>query len=88
VTADQRKSSRIPLIARVRVMHPNFGQRILKSKDISDGGMFIISDACDWPAVGSRMQVQALDTPVEAEMLLVQLVRKTPQGVGVMFVDE
>lgn len=87
MTDDKRKSPRIPLAVSVMVMHSSFGERILKARDISDGGMFIYSDGTDWPSTGTIMQVQALDTPVEATILDVRIVHVMPNGIGVMFCD-
>ena len=39
---DKRKSPRIPIAARVKVFHSSFGEIILKARDISDGGMFLL----------------------------------------------
>lgn len=82
---DQRKSPRISLAVRVKVLHPSFGELILKARDISDGGMFIFSDGEELPMVGAVMQVQALDTPEEATLLKVRIVHRLANGVGVMF---
>ena len=84
---DKRKSPRIPIAARVKVFHSSFGEIILKARDISDGGMFLLSDGTEFPPVGAEMQVQALDTPVEAALLNVCIVRKLKNGVGVMFYE-
>jgi len=82
---DQRKSPRLSLAVRVKVIHPSFGELILKARDISDGGMFIFSDGVELPSVGAEMQVQALDTHEEAMLLKVRIVHALENGVGVMF---
>jgi hypothetical protein len=68
-------------------MHPSFGSMLTHSRDISDSGLFINNGEHPYPPAGSLLRVQAVDTPVEAEVLHARIVRVTPEGVGVEFCD-
>ncbi len=84
-TREQRVHPRSPLNARVEVRHPSFGSRICSIGNISNGGMFIKSNGLEFPEIGTILQVQALDMPVEAPELKVKVVWKQPDGIGVEF---
>jgi hypothetical protein len=74
--------------ARLKVIHPNVGSLIVFIADISDGGLFILHGGHTLPDVGEHINVQIQDVPVEAPMLTAKIVRKTNEGIGVMFVDD
>jgi hypothetical protein len=82
---ERRRHPRLPLPARIRVMHASFGSMVVSSRDISDGGVFISNGEQPYPPVGELVQVQALDMPVEAEVLDARIVRVESSGVGLEF---
>lgn len=85
---ENRKHSRTPLSARVKISHTSFGTIIATTRDISDGGMFVVKSDVEFPPIGSVMEVQAMDMPVEAPILNVQIMRLMDDGAGLMFCDE
>lgn len=76
--------------ARVRVMHPVMGERVFYTRDISDGGLFIIVEEENdgfW-SIGELMQVQALGLPFPAPVLPMSVVRQVADGFGLEFLPE
>lgn len=83
---DQREHPRTAMCARVEIKHPSFGSSICIIGNISNGGMFIKkNNDIEFPPVGSVLQVQALDMPVEAPVLEVKVMWKESYGIGVEF---
>ena len=62
---------------------------VFSTKDISDGGVFIVVDAEPFePVIGDEVQVQVQGLPVPAPILNMVIVRKTIDGFGLQFADE
>lgn len=84
---NRRRHTRVPLTVNVKIFHPSIGEKILKTKNISDSGIFIIVDPADIPAIGEIVmgQVQGLiEDPPSLEM---EIVRVESTGVGLQFVE-
>lgn len=74
--------------AKVRVTHEEFGEFLFSTRDISDGGVFIVVDTEPFtPTIGDNVQVQVQGLPVPAPVLDMVVVRKTNDGFGLQFAD-
>ncbi|MDX1801221.1 MAG: PilZ domain-containing protein [Marinobacter sp.] len=85
---DRREHIRTALNAKVSVTHPEFEPRLFSTRDISDGGIFIVVEDDFAPAVGDEVQVQVQGLPVPAPVLDMVVVRRTVDGFGLQFRDE
>lgn len=86
---DRRIHSRTMMSARVKITHQSLGEFVFSTKDISDGGVFIVVDAESFePVIGDEVQVQVQGLPVPAPILNMVIVRKTIDGFGLQFADE
>jgi hypothetical protein len=75
--------------ARVKVVHETLGEFVFSTRDISDGGVFIVVEADPFePVMGDKVQVQVQGLPVQAPVLDMVIVRKTIDGFGLQFADE
>lgn len=74
--------------ARLKMIHPVVGGLLVYMSDISDGGLFILDGGNELPDPGEIIKIQIQDVPVEAPVLTAKVVRKTNEGIGVMFLDE
>ncbi len=75
--------------AKVRVTHEELGEFVFSTRDISDGGVFIVVDTEPFePSIGDSVQVQVQGLPVPAPVLDMVVVRKTNDGFGLQFADE
>lgn len=83
-----RQHERIKMRARLKMVHPAVGDLLVYTSDLSDGGLFIEYAGNPLPEVGELVRIQLQDVPVEAPVLTAKIVRKTEDGVGVMFVGE
>lgn len=85
--ANMRRHVRTNLRTRIKIIHPSFGEVIVHSGDLSDGGVYLISDGQELPPVGEQVQIQVQDLPIEAPIIDAQIVRSDAEGVGLEFVD-
>ena len=84
---DQRHHNRTPLSCLIKIMHESVGELVVKTRDISDGGVFVIIDPAQVPPVGSIVTGQVQGLVGEAPILKMQVVRVEPTGVGLCFLD-
>ncbi|AHI28012.1 PilZ domain-containing protein [Marinobacter similis] len=83
---DRREYIRTAMSAKVKVVHPELGEFMFSTRDISDGGVFIIVDADPFePNIGDTVTVQVQGLPVPAPVLEMVIVRRTNDGLGLQF---
>jgi hypothetical protein len=86
---DRRIHTRTAMSAKVKVTHETLGEFTFSTRDISDGGVFIVVEAQPFePAIGDLVQVQVQGLPIPAPVLEMEVVRKTVDGFGLQFADE
>ena len=83
---ERREHIRTALSAKVKVVHGELGEFVFSTRDISDGGVFVVVDAEPFaPEIGDRVTVQVQGLPVPAPILQMVVVRKTNDGYGLQF---
>jgi len=83
---DRREHMRTAMSAKVKVIHETLGEFIFSTRDISDGGVFIVVDTEPFaPQIGDTVTVQVQGLPVPAPVLEMVVVRKTNDGYGLQF---
>lgn len=87
MSSDKRQHIRTKLTSNVKLSHPDTGTMVVKTRDISDGGIYLLSDITNLPPVGSQVKVQLMDTPFEAPVLDMIIVRYERDGIGLAFLD-
>lgn len=84
--SNRREYIRTALNAAVMVRHSLIGERTFKTRDISDGGVYVIVEEGDFPPIGSVVEVQVQGLPIPAPILSMEVVRKGADGFGLQFV--
>lgn len=87
MTRDKRESSRIPFSAKVSVKHGDSEPTTLNVRDVSDTGLFILTDGLITLTVGSVIAVQMKGMPFEAPIREMEVVRLEDAGAGLKFVE-
>ena len=83
---DRREHIRTAMSAKVKAVHEELGEFIFSTRDISDGGVFIVVDTEPFaPNLGDTVTVQVQGLPVPAPILEMVVVRKTNDGYGLQF---
>lgn len=85
---NRREHLRTALSAKVRVEHARFGSVIFSTRDISDGGVFIVVTDSDFTLeLGDNVKVQVQGLPVPAPIREMVVVRQCVDGYGLQFSD-
>lgn len=87
---ETRGYPRISTRLKVALMMSSEGQILAATRDISDGGLFVLLDSKKMPEIGENVnvQVQGLPDGMEAPWLEMQVVRVENDGVGLMIIKE
>jgi len=83
--SDKREHARTPMACRIKIQHESIGELMVKTRDISDGGVFVILEPDQVPPVGSVVTGQVQGMMVEAPIVEMEVVRVEPEGVGLRF---
>jgi len=84
---DKRRHIRTPLACRIKIIHQEKGELIVKTRDISDGGVFVVLEPDQVPPIGSIVTGQVQGLMDDAPVLEMEVVRVEPSGVGLRFVN-
>ncbi len=87
MSEELRQHIRTKLTSSVKLIHPEMGTIEVKTLDISDGGIYLLSGNSELPPIGSQVKVQLIDTPFEAPVLDMLIVRFGQKGIGLKFID-
>lgn len=85
--SDKREHVRTPFVCRIKIGHKSFGEREVKTRDISDGGVFVSLDPEQVPPIGTVVVGQIQGLAHEAPKLRMEVVRIESGGVGLRFLD-
>jgi hypothetical protein len=84
-----RKFNRTRLRAEVKLSHPKVGEQRSHTRDISEGGAFILGDGIVLPEIGDVVEVQVQGLPGEAAPVVkMKVMRIDKEGVALQFLDD
>lgn len=84
---ERRRDQRHPMAAEVKISHPEMGERVLKTKNLSDHGLFVVTDPEQMPPMGSMVTCQVLREGEAMPVVPMKVVRVTEDGVGLLFTE-
>lgn len=82
---DNRRYPRIPVRCRVLISHDSCGEVLAQTRDISDGGIFIVTNPESLPPIGTLVRGQVQGMLVDAPVVDMEIVRIEPGGIGLRF---
>ena len=85
--SESRKYVRTSMKVKVKVWHDSIGELVVNTRDISDGGIFLLTEDIEMPPIGSVLKGQAQGMPIEAPIVQLEIVRIEPMGVGLRFIQ-
>jgi len=85
--SDKRNNIRTEVSLKVNITHPSFGTIAATTRDISNGGAFVVLEGRRKLPIGSIVEAQVLDSPLGAPVLRMRVVRHEGEGIGLEFVD-
>ena len=89
-SAERRRHPRIGIVVSVRLTWPLHGTLLLKTRDISDGGVFLEKGTDPLPPIGAIVELQTTDTlgdDQKAPIIPAEVVRITAGGMGLRFLS-
>lgn len=85
---ENRKCIRTKLRAAIKLIHPEIGELMLHTSDISDSGAYIFSEGNTLPAIGEEVTVQVQGLPGdEAPLVGMRIVRADKDGIGLEYLS-
>lgn len=82
---DKRRDPRIPVQTDILLTHPAVGRLCLKSRDLSDGGVFLLCDQQPALPPGTEVVLQVRDL-ADAPEVPARVLRAEPEGLALVFV--
>ena len=90
MTIENRKHLRIGLIVDIELTLPEQGIITVRTRNISDGGLFLLLDDIELPEVGTEVKVRLknqLGDGEEPPVNRAMVVRQEPEGIGLSFIE-
>jgi hypothetical protein len=91
---EHRRHERYPIEVEVEVALPRkllFSEkRRMRTRDMSQSGLFLEADGKPLPPVGAELRLRVIRDPSEGEpmpLVRARVVRATPQGIAVCFLE-
>jgi hypothetical protein len=84
---ERRQHIRTAFRAHVKLMHPGVGEFDVEMRDMSDGGLFLLTTRHDDFPIGEVVRIQALDIE-DAPVLTARVMRHEATGIGLMFTED
>ena len=85
MSSDQRRHPRTPLKCRIKISHASIGDIVVDTRNISNGGVFIVTEDIEMPPVGTVVAGQVQGMAAQAAVLDMEIVRVEPDGIGLKF---
>ena len=81
------REQRTPLIVRMKVEHPLIGEMEVKTRNISNSGVFLNLPEPSVLPMGARLTGQMVGMMHDAPIVEMEVVRADQEGVGLKFVE-
>lgn len=86
---NNRRYPRTRLRAQVKLKHPKVGEQHSHTRDISEGGAFVLNEGIAMPSIGEVIEVQVQGMPGEAAPIVrMEVVRIDSDGIGLRFLKD
>jgi hypothetical protein len=85
---NQRRHVRTSLKCRFRIWHDSIGETMVNTRDVSDGGLFLVMDEQLMPPLGSVLRGQVQGMMADAPVVAMEVVRIEPSGIGLKFISD
>lgn len=86
--ANQRRHQRTTLRCKFKIWHDSIGEMMVSTRDISDGGLFLIMDEANIPPIGTILRGQVQGLMDDAPIVVMEVVRVEAGGIGLRFISD
>jgi hypothetical protein len=84
---NNRQHSRYPIGVSIKITHDSIGEMLLETKDISDGGLFVVVNPQKMLPLGTIVEGQVQGMAEDPPIVKMEVVRVTNKGIGLKYVD-
>ena len=87
---DKRRYPRRPVELDIELSYPSGQIHVVKSRDISEGGLFLVIDSASQPIIGEVLRIKLLGDSASKESLPSEeavVVHQASDGIGVAFIE-
>lgn len=85
--SNRREHPRTPITLDIEIRHASIGKKVVKTKDISDSGIFILVEVEVMPDIGEIVTGIVLGMPGDAPIVTMEIVRTNDDGLGLRFIS-
>lgn len=85
--AENREGIRTAFACRIKIWHESIDEVVVKTRDISDSGVFILTEPATMPGVGEVVTGQVQGMMADAPILNMEIVRVEAGGLGLRFIS-
>ncbi|GAB4344982.1 MAG: PilZ domain-containing protein [Gammaproteobacteria bacterium] len=85
---EKRRFVRTPISVQVKIWHESVGETVLTTRDVSDGGVFLVTAGHPVPPVGTIIQGQVQGPVEDLPVVAMEVVRVVPDGIGLRFLRD
>ena len=85
---NRREHARYPVAVDIKIFHPDIGELIVQTKDISDSGVFIVVVPTEMPPIGEIVQGQIQGEADDLPVVTMKIVRTGSDGLGLQFIED
>jgi PilZ domain len=86
--SEQRKHPRIAVALKVKISYEAMESVLLVTRDISDSGVFVVTDDVALPPIGTVVEGQVQGGMEDPPLVKMEVMRVEPNGVGLRFLLE
>ena len=84
---NKRVHPRYPLSVDVKISHPDIGEKMVKTSNISDSGLFILVEPTTMPPIGEVVKGQVQNEHDDMPVVKMKIVRMEDDGLGLQFIE-
>jgi len=85
---EQRRHPRIEMRLKVQISHESMDSVVLVTRDISQSGIYLVTDDAELPPVGTIVEGQVQGEVEDPPQVQMEVVRVEPEGVGLRFLSD
>lgn len=85
--AEKRRHPRTPISSKIRISHESFGSIVVRTRDVSSGGVFLLLEEIPNLPLGTVVEGQIQDDMPDRPVVQMEIVRVDAEGFGLRFLD-
>jgi len=83
---NKRKHTRHAIAVNIKISHADIGVKVVKTRDVSDGGVFVLTEPVEALMPGSIVEGQVQDMVMDVPVVMMEVIRIEKTGLGLRYV--